>query len=118
MMDKDNTRTQDEGISSKEALDRIRQAEALSRKTLEDAAKEAHEILAASRGERERIIRDSHEKARAEIKAFKANIEKEGASGAAAIEKDAREEARRLEAKAKENLAKAVDFIKAKHSSK
>ena len=107
-------RAGDGAMSSKAALDRIREAELKAREITEAAAKEAHAMLLEARNERERLIRAGLDKARADAKALLAKGEKEGTGEAAIIKKGFEEKIRALQEKAKPRLDEAAEFIRKK----
>lgn len=103
-------------MDSQIALNKIKDTEKQTQEIIEQAKKAAQQILHDADLEKARIIRQSQEQAKQEAIKLKAKSEHEVAEEVVNIEKQSRTEAEALKTKAKNNLDKAIEFLKSKIS--
>ena len=101
-------------MNSKEALERIREAEKQAQDIIDQAKNEARRILNEERIEKERILKAPQEQARLDSQKFKAEINEEILKEVSLIEGRTQDEIKALQEKASINLDKVLDFIKPK----
>ncbi len=99
-------------MDSKEALERIKDAELKAQETIEAAKKEAHRILSEAGHEKERIIKLAQEKAGADIQKLKDNIKGLAEQESSLIRKQSQEEIEASKAKAASRVDRAAQFLK------
>jgi len=99
-------------MDSKIALDKIKEAEAQAQRIIEEAKKQALDILRNVNLAKESIIKTAQEKARLVVHDLKIKIEQETQKEISTIQNQNQEDIRQVEEKAKANLDKALQFLK------
>lgn len=103
-------------MDTKGALEKIKEAETKTQGALEQAKKESQKIMHDALLEKERIIKNSQQRARLDAQQLKTKIEEETFGEIKTIANQAKEDIRVLQEKAEDNLVRAVEFLKGKIS--
>lgn len=101
-------------MDAKLALDNIKEAEAKANTLIEQARKEAQDILQAAGLKKAQIIKEAEGQALSDAQQLKDKLGDEAAQEIALIVRAGEEEVRLLREKAQRNLERAVEFIKEK----
>ncbi len=101
-------------MDSKAALDKIKEAESNAQQIIERVKLDAHNILREAKLEKERVIKAAIEKAKIDSRKLRIKIQEEGSGEINEIKKQSGVEIETLKEQAKNNLDKAVEFIKHK----
>jgi len=101
-------------MDSKIALDKIKETEVQAQRIIEEAKKQAGDILQEAQLAQESIIKTMQEKARLAAKELKLQIEQETQKEISGIQAKNQDDTRLIKEKASVNLDKALEFIKDK----
>jgi len=100
--------------TAKEALDKIKEAEVKALRIVEEAKRTAHKIFEEARMEKGRILKFAEENALIDARRLEKKVEEETFKEISVINAEARSDCEALKAKAKQNIGKAAEFVKAK----
>lgn len=101
-------------MDSKVALDKIKETEVKAQRIIEEARKQAIDILNQANLAKESIIKTVQEKAKLAARELKLQIEQETREELSSIQAKSQDEINAIKHKTSANLDKALEFIKEK----
>ncbi len=101
-------------LNSKIALERIQETELRAKNMVEEAKREALELLQQARLAKEGLLKTAQEKARLESQKLRVRGEEEALEGAAQVKAQAEAEVQALKQTAEANLDQALKLMKSK----
>lgn len=101
-------------MDAKVALDKIKETEERAALIVQDAKLKTRDIIKSAQQEKERILKEAGEKAKADIEKLKTSLQKETLQEVSGVEKRLEEEIGILKEKALSRLGEATRFLKEK----